>query len=204
MYEVQFYSGEYITRQQAANRDGAAAYVEHHFNSGSEAANYAVAVVGTNASQKSKDWGQYYARNIAREFGINVGRKLSDPAGIFIGGWDGKRGNGSLVHTRMPALLVEPLFGSNPKHAEWIRSVEGRVRLARVLADSIMRFFPQGGLVAFSIGHKGKTSKPHDRGAAVHGGGMEADYAEMVLLEAKSILERATPAEIAAVNQKKG
>jgi N-acetylmuramoyl-L-alanine amidase len=183
-YEVRFYTGEYRTRQLAANRDRAACYVEHHFNSGSATADYAVVVVGSNASQKSKDWGRFYAERVAADFGIRVG----GVAGIMVGGYGG-RGDANIRETAMPALLLEPLFCSNPRHAAWIRSPEGRQKLARALSDSIRRFFPKGGLVAFSVGHKGKPSKPHDRGAAVAGGGAEAEFAEMVLIEAKQMLE---------------
>ena len=88
----------------------------------------------------------------------------------------------------MPAILVEPLFASNPDHAAWIRSEAGQDRLAQILADSIRRCFPDGGRLAFSIGHKYKTTSPNDRGAAVHGGGTEADYAEIVLGKAAALL----------------
>lgn len=88
----------------------------------------------------------------------------------------------------MPAILLEPLFASNPRHADIIRSDEGQTRLARILVESIQRFLPDGGLVAFSIGHKGKRSRPNDRGASVLGGGMEADYAEIVLKKAQTML----------------
>ena len=91
----------------------------------------------------------------------------------------------------MPALLLEPLFGSNPQHAEWIRSESGQQRLAQILVESIQRFFPGGGLVGFSVGHKYKTSRPNDRGAAVAGGGTEADFAELVLQKAHTLLAAA-------------
>ena len=41
----------------------------------------------------------------------------------------------------MAAILLEPLFVSNPRHAEIVRSEDGQMRLARVLVDSIKRFF---------------------------------------------------------------
>ena len=68
--------------------------------------------------------------------------------------------------------------------------------LARILAESIRRFIPGGGLIAFSVGHKYKTSSPNDRGAALAGGGTEADHAEKVLEKAAKLLtdEAAAPA----------
>jgi N-acetylmuramoyl-L-alanine amidase len=59
-----------------------------------------------------------------------------------------------LVGSNMPAILVEPLFARNPQHAESICSDAGQQRLAQILADSIRRCFPNGGRVAFSVGHK--------------------------------------------------
>ena len=184
MYEVRFYTGDYVDRQKAANRDRAICYVEHHFNASLDPkAGYATCVVGSNASAKSKQWATDYVEAIAREFGVKANR-------ILVGGWEG-RGDGNVRHTAMPAILLEPLFASNPIHASIIKSEEGQKRLASVLVDTIRRHFPQGGLVAFSVGHKYRKSKPNDRGAAVAGGGTEADYAERVLTLAAEMLERA-------------
>jgi hypothetical protein len=191
-YRVKFYKGDYLERQQAANADKAAAYVEHHFNSSaSPTANYAVVVVGSNASSTSRNWGRWYAKAVAEQFGTRVG----GDAGILVGGWNG-RGDGNVKHTNMPAVLLEPLFASHPQQAEAIRSEAGQAALARILAESIRRFIPGGGLIAFSVGHKYKTSSPNDRGAALAGGGTEADHAEKVLEKAAKLLteEAAAPA----------
>lgn len=184
MYQVKFYKGDYSTRQKDANQDGAIAYVEHHFNSvAAPTADYSVVVVGANASQTSRNWGRWYASAVAKEFG----NKIGGDQGILVGG-DNGRGDGNLKLTNMPALLLEPLFVSNPRHAEIVRSDTGQARLAGILVASIQRFFPIGGLIAFSVGHKYKTSSPNDRGAAVVGGGTEADYAEIVLQKAQAAL----------------
>lgn len=106
----------------------------------------------------------------------------------MVGGYGG-RSDGNLKLTDMPAILVEPLFANNPVHAEWILSDAGRERLARILADSIQRCFPNGGLIGFSVGHKYKSSNPDDRGAAVYGGGTGADCAEAVLQKAALLLQ---------------
>jgi hypothetical protein len=190
MYTVKFYQGDYYQRQQEANADQAAAYVEHHFNSSSsDQANYAVVVVGSNASHTSRNWGRWYARAIADQFGTRV----AGDQGILVGGWNG-RGDGNLKHTKMPAVLLEPLFASNPQQADIIRSESGQAALARILAESVRRFVPGGGLIAFSVGHKYKTSTPNDRGAALAGGGWEADYAEKVLEKAAKLLTEEAPA----------
>jgi hypothetical protein len=185
MYTVRFYRGNYADRQRQANEDRCVAYVEHHFNSTtSPMANYAVVITGSNASQTSRNWGRWYAQAVAREFDLPVG----GDQGIVVGGYNG-RGDGNLRLTDMPAILLEPLFASNPQHAEWIRNDLGQARLARILCESVQRFFKNGGLIGFSVGHKYKTSNPNDRGAAVIGGGWEADYAEEVLVRTKDLLE---------------
>lgn len=185
MYTVRFYKGNYLERQRKANQDSCKAYVEHHFNSSSSAtANYVVVITGSNASQTSRNWGRWYAQAVAQEFNVPVG----GDQGIVVGGFNG-RGDGNLRHTHMPAILLEPLFGSNAQHAQWIRSDAGQGRLARILCESIQRFFQEGGLIGFSVGHKYKRSRPRDRGAAVYGGGWEANYAELVLKKAKTMLE---------------
>jgi len=89
----------------------------------------------------------------------------------------------------MPAILLEPLFVNNPQSAALIRTEQGQMRLAHILCESVQRFFQNGGLIGFSVGHKYKISRPNDRGADVVGGGSEADYAETVLLKAKALLE---------------
>lgn len=183
-YTVRFFKGDYGSRQKAANAAGAVCYVEHHFNSAARSANYTVVVVADNASQQSKAWGRDYARRCAEAFGTALGGDV----GLMVGGYGG-RGNANLSQTAMPAILLEPLFCSNPDHAALIRTPAGQHRLARILADSIKTAFPNGGVVAFSVGHKYKTSAPNDRGAAVLGGGTEADCAEQVMLLAKQLLE---------------
>lgn len=198
-YTVKFVKGDYTARQEAANALKAVAYVEHHFNSGPSTAGYVSVVVGSNASQTSKNWGRWYAQAIGNAFGV----KLYQPDGVVVGGFGG-RGDGNLKYTRMPALLLEPLFCSNPLHAGWIRSAQGQQRLAEVLADSIRRFFPDGGTIAFSVGHKYKTSSPKDRGAEVFGGGMEADYAELVLKAAQTLLEGEPAAALDQVKIRRG
>lgn len=190
-YQVKFYKGDYSERQKEANKDGAVCYVEHHFNAGTNNdADYSMVVVARNASRKSIDWGSYYAQEVDKRFEAvkkawgAKGKNL----GVNIGGFNG-RGNGNLIFTNMPAILVEPMFATDPEHADIIKSTEGSLVLAEILADSIMKFFPNGGLVAFSVGHKFKKSNPADRGVSLYGGGWEADYAEKVLNKAKILLE---------------
>lgn len=183
MYTVKFYKGDYARRQREANEDGCAAYVEQHFNSVSDkTANSTFVITGANASETSRDWGRWYASAVSSRFDIPIG----GDNGIVVGGYDG-RGDFNLRFTNMPAILLEPMFASNPEHAEWIRSDDGQASLAEILVKSVQRFFPGGGQVGLSVGHKYKTSNPDDRGAKLAGGGWEADYAEKVLLKAENL-----------------
>jgi hypothetical protein len=127
-----------------------------------------------------------------RPFLKNLLRKWGGETGIVVVGYGG-RGDSNIKFTAMPVILLEPLFASNTNQAEIIRSENGRERLAKVLADSIRQYFPKGGLIAFSVGHKYKTSSPNDRGAAVIGGGNEADFAEMVLIKVQALLTAIVP-----------
>jgi len=176
-YQVKFYGQRrYKKRQRQANIDNCVAYVEHHFNSTEgKKANYTCVVTGSNASSTSKAWGRLYCKLVSEEFGTKN-------KGLLIGGYRG-RGNHNLYYTNMPAILLEPLFVSNPEQAALIKTEEGQERLARCLVKSIKEIFPDGGLIGFSIGHKGVNA-----GAPVHGGGQEEQYAELVLDRAHDML----------------
>lgn len=186
-YSVKFYKGDYSVRQRNANADKAIVYIEHHFNGGSPLANYALCNVATNSSQKSRAVAKSYVDRISRVFDVPLANNDFAKGGVSVGGCKG-RGNGNLSRTLMPAVLLEPLFASNPKLASIIRSEVGQDKLAECLADTIKEHFPQGGLVAFSVGHKYKTSMPNDRGVPLAGGGTEADYCEEVLNKAAALL----------------
>ena len=214
-YRVKFYKGWYKTRQRKANADKAICYVEHHFNSIAEnnQVNYGMAIVATNASAKTKAWAKKYCEELALLLNVD----LYNRRGLNIGGFK-MRGNENLSHTEMPAILVEPFFLSSVEAQGWLAEVFDATiyRLAQALVGSIVKEFPDGGLVAFSVGHKYKPRpRSTDRGARsfyavkVFDGFfhrirvalgfsqkrnkcyefVEAEIAEKVLLEAKSMLE---------------
>lgn len=188
-YTVRFFTGDYAARQRAANAAKAVVYVEQHFNSASDPKAAGVEVlVATNSSSRSKALGTAYAKRIAADLGIPL---RHSPTGLIVGGYNG-RGNGNLSLTAMPAVLLETCYASNPVEAAMIRDDFKQRIMAKALADVIREQFPNGGLIAFSVGHKGKTSHPADRGAPVVGGGMEAEYAETVLNYAANLLQGAS------------
>jgi N-acetylmuramoyl-L-alanine amidase len=188
-FQIKFYRGDYFQRQRAANRDKAICYVEHHFNGGSATANYCLVNVATNASWKSKKFAQSYVDKISARLEVKKAENDFADNGVSVGGYK-RRGNKNIYFTACPAILLEPLFATNPVHANLIKTESGVLALAQCLADSIEEQFPNGGIVAFSVGHKYKTSNPADRGVSLFGGGTEADYCEKVLLKAKELLEK--------------
>ncbi len=180
MYDICFYKGEYEARQKQANTDGCVGYVEAHYNYSSELeSNYTLVLCGNGDAQGSRKWGRLFAGLIAREFDT----ALAGEQGVFMGG------SPNLVHAQMPAILLKPLFLSNPLHAMWIRNPAGQARQARMLVYSIKQMFPEGGRIGFSVGHRYRPSEPGDEGYPVFGGGTEAAYAEMMLRRAAIMLQ---------------
>jgi len=152
-------------RQIDANAAGCIAAVEQHLNSTTdETVNYATALVAGNSSRTSRVWARYYVSRVAEEFQVRN-------AGIVLGPLP--RGEGNLKFYTCPAILVEPGFISNHDFADRIQSGEGIDALARVLVDSICTLFPDGGIVALSVGHLYKGTG--DTGAPVNDEGDELD-----------------------------
>jgi len=177
-YRVQFFDGDYYPRQEKANQAGVICYVEHHFNSNDTQpdTNYSMAIVGTNASDTSKAWGEAYTQLVSERFHI-------DDNGLQIGG----TGSGNVEKTHMPAILLEPFLVSMEDGATWAEKRQDD--LAAILAQTIKTQFPAGGTVGFSIGHRGRTSHPADHGCTSKHGKLEDDLASAVLLKAKALLE---------------
>lgn len=184
-YEIAWLVGDYRERQLWANKLGVVVYVEGHLNALAVdrpglADNAPIVIVAGNASAKTLEFAKAYLEEL-QAVGLAAGAIRSTGPGT-----------GNLRLTRMPAFLLEPAFCSEPSQAAWIRSEEGAQALGAALAASIRRSFPQGGKIAFSIGHKGKTSAPHDRGALLVGGGTEADNVERYMRHAAHLLGGAT------------
>jgi hypothetical protein len=187
-YQVVWFTGDYSARQKAANKAGVICYYEQHFNSAAPHAHYALVLVASNAGSTSRSW----ARNLAVSFGDRLvlpDLPLGDGDGVKVLDSD-DRGYGNLASTAMPACLGEPGFINDPDFFAWLKG-GGYKEIAGDVANSIRKAFPKGGKVGFSIGHKGKTSAPNDRGAVAPDGSYEADWAEKVLKHAELLLEAA-------------
>lgn len=187
-YDVQFFDGDYRARQQKANQWGADLYLEQHFNSShNHGVNFPLAIVGRNASRVSKALAAQYVQMCYQALPTLYTREPPG-TGVLIGGYQG-RGNGNVYYANCPSVLLEPMFISNMQAAQFIVTAEGQQQLANITAMFIRLALPDGGKVALSIGHKGKTSNPHDRGAQSVLGDMEADLAEQVLILVKGLLD---------------
>jgi hypothetical protein len=144
-------------RQIDANHMGCVCYVEQHLNaSTNKDVNYATALVAKLASKKSKDWARDYVALVAKDFDIR-------DAGIVVGP---PRGEYNIKYVHAPAILVEPGFVSNHDFANVVQSGGGVDGLALTLVNSIRRNFPEGGLVALSVGHLYRGTG--DQGAPVN------------------------------------
>jgi len=151
-------SGDYAARQASANRLKAVCYYEQHMNSYSlSAPQYGLVQVAHNASDRSKDWAADLAARWQNITGLPTRTRQTR---------NGARGNHNIALTDMPAILGEPGPINHASFDDWMDSEPNRRLLALAVAESIKAAFPGGGKVALSIGHRGKTSSPHDTGAA--------------------------------------
>lgn len=211
-YTVKFYEGDYPERQEAANRDKAICYVEHHFNSKeyddpkATADNPIMTIVAHNADDVSKRWAALYSSLVQKGLkhaGLDF--PLFAGTGVLQRAYK-ERGDYNLRFTDMPAILVEPMWLSDIRSAlallgRTVDKVSVLDYLAAALADSVKQVFPGGGLVAGSIGHLGKTSQPFDRGAPVMRDVTnpknlaEADFAREVMGRFEKLMTAEEPAE---------
>lgn len=180
-YKVLPVTGSYKTRQELANKANAALYIECHYNSTPGAQGTEV-LVTDNASETSYLVARDIAAGITTKFGTtprhNHGVKPLTSA---------DRGYGNLVHTKMPAVLVEPFFIDS---AEWAdRAKTEFSKVAQAIYTAVYMNIPDNSVIALSLGHRGNTNKPGDEGAKGGNGMTEASLAELYIRELKRLLE---------------
>ena len=181
---------DYRARQLYANAKGAICFIEGHHNANmysvdingdgvadvdapGVADNPTSVLVCDNASAKSMDMGTYFAAECAKAFKIpNRGLVVRKP---------GERGYYNLYYTNMPAVLLEPLYVSDAEVAVIAQSEHARDTIAQLIANMVRKYFPNGGVVAFSVGHLFKLSSKWDRGAPVVGTGGKVAEGDLVL-----------------------
>ena len=188
---------DYRDRQLYANSMGAIAYVEGHHNSKvytvdvdgdgvkdmdaiGVADNPTMVIVCDNASQTSRDMGAYFAQECAKLFNVPLYKQSGHPDGLRVLK-QGDRAYYNLYYTNMKAVLLEPLWVSDGELALIAQSEDAQDKIAQIIVNMIRKFFPNGGLVALSVGHLYKASSPYDRGAPVVGTGGKVGEADIVL-----------------------
>jgi hypothetical protein len=172
-YKILRVTGDYRARQIAANNAGAALYIEAHYNSTPGAQGTEVLVIDTSGPL-TRTMARQMAGNIAQAFGLTL--RASNGVKVLT---SSTRGYGNLAHARAPALLIEPWFIDESAWAD--RAATDAARVAQCLASVVRRHIPVGSTIALSLGHKGKTSDPHDKGARGGNGQWEADLAGLYL-----------------------
>jgi hypothetical protein len=172
-YKILRVTGDYRARQVAANNAGAALYLEAHYNSTPGAQGTEV-LVTDNSGPLTRTMARQMAGNIGQAFALTL--RASSGVKVLT---STSRGYGNLAHAKAPALLIEPWFIDDESWAN--RAITEADRLARCLASVIEKHIPDGSTIALSLGHRGKTSDPHDRGARGGNGKWEADLAGLYL-----------------------
>jgi len=186
MRKITWLTGDYAnvtTRQEQASQRGCAVTVDFHFN-------------GNGPDAKGGEvWykpGDAEAKALGQEI-INAYAELGLP---FHGNEPLKeavQGNRAsfIRHYQCPAVLVEPLFVSNPSagQAGWIHDDANVQSLAARIAAALEGATEtEDSLVGLSIGHLYKPSSPHDTGVGCTRGDTEAKHARAVAEAVATIL----------------
>jgi len=188
---------DYRDRQLYANSKGAVAYVAGHHNSkvytvdvdGDGVAdmdsvgladNPTMVIVCDNASRTSQEMGSYFAKECSKAFKVPLFQQRGHLPGLRVLK-RGDRAYFNLYYTKMKAVLLEPLWVSDGELAMLAQSEDAQDKIAKIIENMIRKFFPNGGLIAFDVGHLYKASSRLDRGAPVVGTGGRVGEADLVL-----------------------
>ncbi len=172
---VVFLTGDYVgrgrhIRQAQAKAERCALTVDFHFNSNGPAARGAEVYFkkGDSASKQ-------VAQRIVAGF-QKIG--LPDHGDPVKASDDGEGRAQFIDFYSNPAVLLEPLFVSNPEQVAWLHDDANFKKLGEVVATAILASTKDGDTVGLSIGHLGKDSSPKDRGATCRGHDTEAEHGE--------------------------
>lgn len=189
----------YRDRQLYANSLNADLYVEFHFNAKEYDKpgvqdNPATVLVCNNAGNRTRKLASAFADKISEEF--------KHPNGGLLVRNPGDRAYYNLYYSRPPAILIEPLYVSDQTQAVLAMQEATQRRIAQILRDVVVEYFPRGAAVACSLGHKFKPAPNNfDRGAPICKevsnplGLAEADLAEKVMGFFRGYLEESKPPE---------
>lgn len=196
-YTVLRPTGDYADRQREATEAGALLYLEQHLNASTDP--HVCHPMGiyrgdikadTDPDARPLALAQEYAEHVFSSSGFPF-RWPPESRALF----SSSRGYGNLsrLGPDVVGILMEPGHVSNPAFAAWVKTPAGILGLARCIVHVVRGAAPHGGVIALSVGHIGKTSSPHDRGAPVHGGGWEGDLAQRIVDLATALLATEIP-----------
>ena len=186
MRKITWLTGEYANvnnRQDQAAQRGCAVTIDFHFNgNGSDAKGGEVWYKPGDA--KAKALGQA----IVDAYGsLGLPFHGTEPLKEAV---PGNRAS-FIRHYNNPAILIEPLFVTNPgaNQAGWIHEKSNVQALAQKIAEALgAATTDENSLVGLSIGHIYKPSSPGDTGVDCIRGDTEADHARAVAEAVGSIL----------------
>jgi N-acetylmuramoyl-L-alanine amidase len=171
-------------RQESAKREGCICVVEFHFNSDSDSKARGGEThfqKGVPDSLKFADamWAEIASTGLPSHGTEPVKSTAVAKRSAFIDRYE------------MPAILLEPLFVSNPGQAKWIHDPKNVGNLASVISAGIKGQFPKGGRVGLSPGHAYKTNTPEDKGAKCALGDHEVDHVLALVEQVEKLLGKA-------------
>jgi hypothetical protein len=174
--------GDYVDhheRQEQARQAGCRLVVEFHFNS-----NGSTAIGGETWYKPGDTFSRQVASDIrSRHHTIGLPLHGDGPHAAV----QGTRASW-IRHYDQGAILLEPLFVSNPGQAAWIHEAANVVRLAEQVAEAIVNATQDSDVIGLSVGHRYKTTNPHDEGAPCRGGDDEADHNEALCNKVAELL----------------
>jgi hypothetical protein len=186
MRKITWLVGDYAnvtTRQQQATERGCAVTVDFHFNgNGPDAKGGEVWYKPDNTEAKAL--GQTIVDGYAA---LSLPFHGEDPLKEAV---QGNRAS-FIRHYTCPAVLIEPLFVSNPSanQAGWIHDDSNVQALATMIAAALEEATEdEEALVGLSIGHLYKPSSPRDTGVDCVRGDTEAKHAKAVAEAVATIL----------------
>lgn len=167
---ITWLKGDYVgnhEREAQALREGCKLVIEFHFNSDGSTAS------GGETWYKPDDQLSLAIATDIRNRYQNIGLGLHGPGpnaavASTRAGW--------LPYYSCSAILLEPLFVSNPNGAAWIHDAANVDLLATQIAAAVIAHTAEEDIIGLSIGHRFKHSSPNDMGAACVLGDSEATH----------------------------
>lgn len=184
---ITWLKGDYVgnhERQAQAQSEGCKLVIEFHFNS-----NGPIATGGETWFKPGDPLSLTVATDIRNRYS-NIGLSLHGPgpnAAV-----SGTRA-GWLPFYSCSAILLEPLYVSNPDQARWIHQSGNVDLLAGQVTEAIFNNTSDVDVIGLSIGHRFKHSHPNDMGAACALGDNEADHGTALAEAVAAMLTSVAP-----------